>query len=186
MHFDRASRDRLPALLFVAVAFFHFALAWVCGPAGNWHGQTSEYYQLLTDAFLAGQTSLLVQPPAELLALPDPYDPVANAYQIARRVAHHGKYYLYFGPTPAIVLFLPYKVLTGSHLPSRLAVALFCAVGFACSCALFFLLAKREKWDCPRWLALPPCFPWEPRRASSSCSRAPHSTRWPSAPATVS
>jgi len=29
---------------------------------------------------------------------------------------------------------------------------LFCAVGFGCSCALFFLLAKREKWDCPPWL----------------------------------
>ena len=154
MHIDRASRDRLPALLFVAVAFFHIALAWVCGPAGNWHGQTSEYYQLLTDAFLAGQTSLLVQPPAQLLALPDPYDPAANAFlRLHDASLYHGKYYLYFGPTPALVLFLPYKVLTGSHLPSRIAVGLFCAGGFACSCALFFLLAKREKWDCPRWFA---------------------------------
>jgi hypothetical protein len=154
MQIDRTSRGRLPGLLFVAVAFFHLALAWVCGPAGNWHGQTSEYYQLLTDAFLAGQTSLLVQPPAQLLALPDPYDPVANAYlRLHDAALYHGKYYLYFGPTPAIVLFLPFKVLTGSQLPSRIAVALFCAGGFACSCALFFLLAKREKWDCPRWLA---------------------------------
>jgi hypothetical protein len=154
MQTERASRDRLPALVFVAVAFFHIALAWVCGPAGNWHGQTSEYYQLLTDAFLAGQTNLLVQPSAQLLALPDPYDPAANAFlRLHDASLYHGKYYLYFGPTPAIVLFLPYKVLTGSHLPSRLAVALFCAAGFACSCALFFLLVKCEKWDCPRWLA---------------------------------
>ena len=154
MQTERASRGRLPAPLFVAVAFFHIALAWVCGPAGNWHGQTSEYYQLLTDAFLAGQTSLLVHPPAQLLALPDPYDPVANAYlRLHDASLYHGKYYLYYGPTPAIVLFLPYKVLTGSHLPSRVAVALFCAAGFACSCALFFLLVKREKWDCPGWLA---------------------------------
>ncbi len=154
MHIDRPSRDRLPGLLFVAVAFFHFALAWICGPAGNWHGQTSEYYQLLTDAFLAGQTSLLVQPPAQLLALPDPYDPAANAYlRLHDASLYHGKYYLYFGPTPAIVLFLPYKILTGSHLPSRIAVALFCASGFACSCALFFLLSKREKWNYPGWFA---------------------------------
>src|SRR5260370_787147 len=53
-----ASRGRLPGLLFVAVACFHVTTAWVGGPAGNWPGQTSEYYQLLTDAFLAGQTSL--------------------------------------------------------------------------------------------------------------------------------
>ena len=153
MHSDRVARGRLPCLLFVAVASFHFATAWVGGPAGNWHGQTSEYYALLTDAFLAGQTSLLVQPSAEMLALPDPYDPVANArLRLHDASLYHGKYYLYFGPTPAIVLFLPYKLLTGSHLPTRIAVAWFCNCGFACSCGLFFLLAKREKWDCPRWL----------------------------------
>jgi len=153
MHSDRVARGRLPCLIFVAVASFHFATAWVGGPAGNWHGQTSEYYALLTDAFLAGQTSLLVQPPAEMLALPDPYDPVANArLRLHDASLYHGKYYLYFGPTPAIVLFLPYKLLTGSHLPTRIAVAWFCNCGFACSCGLFFLLVKREKWDCPGWL----------------------------------
>src|SRR5471030_2947323 len=152
MHLNPAARHRLPGFLFVAVASFHVATAWVGGPAANWHGQTSEYYALLTDAFLAGQTSLLVQPSAQLLALPDPHDPVANApFRLHDASLYHEKYYLYFGPTPALVLFLPYKLLTGSHFPTRLAVALFCAAGFACSCALFFLLAKREKWDCPPW-----------------------------------
>jgi hypothetical protein len=154
MHFNRGARGWLPGLAFVAVALFHGVIAWVGGPARNWHGQTSAYYALLTDAFLAGQTSLLVRPAAELLALPDPYDPAANGrFRLHDASLYHGKYYLYFGPTPAVVLFLPYRVLTGSHLPTRIAVALFCAGGFACSCALFFLLAKREKWDCPRWLA---------------------------------
>ena len=154
MRFNRVARGWLPGLAFVAVAFFHATIAWVGGPALNWHGQTSEYYALLTDAFLAGQTSLLVQPAAELLALPNPRDPAANGrFRLHDASLYHGRYYLYFGPTPALVLFLPYRVLTGSHLPSRIAVALFCAGGFACSCALFFLLAKREKWDCPRWFA---------------------------------
>jgi hypothetical protein len=154
MHFNRAARGRLPGLLFVAVVSFHLAVAWVGGPASNWHGQTSEYYALLTDAFLAGQTNLLVQPPAEMLALPNPYDPVRNGkFRLHDASLYHGKYYLYFGPAPALVLFLPYKVLTGSHLPSRIAVALFCTGGFACSCVLFFLLAKREKWDIPTWFA---------------------------------
>ena len=154
MHFNRVARGWLPGLGFLAVALFHAATAWVGGPALNWHGQTSEYYALLTDAFLAGQTSLLVQPAAKLLALPDPYDSSANGrFRLHDASLYHGKYYLYFGPTPALVLFLPYKVLTGSHLPARIGVALFCAGGFACSCGLFFLLAKREKWDCPRWFA---------------------------------
>jgi hypothetical protein len=154
MHLNRVARGWLPGLAFVAVAFFHAAIAWVGGPASNWHGQTSEYYALLTDAFLAGQTSLLVQPAAELLALPDPYDSAANGrFRLHDASLYHGKYYLYFGPTPALVLFLPYKVLTGSHLPGRAAVALFYTCGYACSCALFFLLARREKWDCPLWFA---------------------------------
>jgi hypothetical protein len=154
MHSNRVARGWLPGLAFVAVAFFHAAITWVGGPALNWHGQTSEYYALLTDGFLAGQTSLLVQPAAELLALPDPYDPAANGrFRLHDASLYHGKYYLYFGPTPALVLFLPYRVLTGSHLPARAAVAWFYTCGFACSCALFFLLAKREKWDCPRWFA---------------------------------
>ena len=154
MHFDRTTGHRIPILWFVAVTFFYVTTAWVGGPASNWKGQTPEYYALLTDAFLAGQTSLLVQPPAELLALPNPYDPTRNGeFRLHDASLYHGKYYLYFGPTPAVVLFLPFKVLTGSHLPSSVAVALFCTGGFACSCALFFLLAKLEKWDIPGWFA---------------------------------
>ena len=154
MHFEGIARHRAAGLWFVAVIVFYFTTAWVGGPASNWHGQTPEYYALLTDAFLAGQTSLLVQPPAELLALPNPYDPIRNAeFRLQDASLYHGKYYLYFGPTPALVLFLPFKVVTGSHLPSRIAVVLFCAGGFACSCGLFFLLAKLENWDIPAWFA---------------------------------
>ena len=144
------------ALLFLGISAFHFASAYGIGPASKltWGGRTAEHYALLTDAFLAGRTSLLVRPDPELLALSNPYDPVANVnYRLHDASLYGGKYYLYFGPAPAIVLFVPYKVLTGSHLPARAAVALFCIGGFACSCALFFLLVKREKWVCPFWLA---------------------------------
>lgn len=143
-------------LLFLGISVFHFASAYGIGPASNatWGGRTAEYYALLTDAFLAGKTSLLVKPAPELLALRNPFDPVANVnYRLHDASLYGGKYYLYFGPAPAIVLFVPYKVLTGSHLPARAAVALFCIGGFACSCALLFLLVKREKWVCPFWLA---------------------------------
>lgn len=141
------------ALLFVGLSALHFASAYAPGPAPNWGGKTSEYYPLLTDAFLAGQTSLLVLPDPRLLALPNPWDPAANSrYRLHDASLYQGKYYLYFGPTPALVLFLPYKVLTGSYLPTRVAVALFCIGGYAFSCVLFFMLARREKWVCPFWL----------------------------------
>jgi hypothetical protein len=152
---DRGAAVKFGGLLFAAVTAYHVATAWIGGPASNWYGKTSEYYPLLTDAYLAGQTSLLVKPSPELLALPDPYDHIANAkYRLHDASLYHGKYYLFYGPTPVLVLFLPYKLLTGVHLQTRVAVALFCIIGFACSSVLFFLLAKREKWDCPPWFAL--------------------------------
>jgi len=148
-----ALRRPILALLFLAISALHFAAAYVPGPARNWHGETSEYYPLLTDAFLAGRTSLLIAPDPRLLALPDPYDPVANAnYRLHDASLYRGRYYLYFGPAPAIVLFLPYKLLTGSYLPTRAAVALFSIGGFGYSCLLFFRLARWEKWICPLWL----------------------------------
>ena len=163
---NRVARGWLPGLAFVAVAVVHGVVAWVGGPARNWHGQTSEYYALLTDAFLAGQTSLLVQPAAELLALPNPYDPIANGrFRLHDATLYHGKYYLYFGPTPAIVLFLPYKVLTGSHLPAR-ASRWLCSVPLAsparvpCSFSWRSVRNGIARGGSPR----PPCSPSEPRR----------------------
>ena len=48
-----------------------------------------------------------------------------------------GKFYLYFGPTPAL-LMLPWRVVFGHHLPQRLAVAAFASGGVA---ALALLIA---------------------------------------------
>src|SRR5579862_243706 len=143
----------LLALLMLSISAFYMFRACKGGAAQNL-GKTSEYYDLLTDAFLAGRTSLLLEPAPELLALPNPFDPDANRpYRLHDASLYHGKYYLYYGPTPALVLFLPFKLLTGFHLPNRVAVALFCMAGFLCSCALFFRLADRQQWICPFWLA---------------------------------
>ncbi len=67
----------------------------------------SRYFDRQADAFLAGQLSLKEKPPAELLALADPYD-----WQERERLSignyiwdaslYNGKYYLYWGPVPAL------------------------------------------------------------------------------------
>ncbi len=57
----------------------------------------AEYYSPLADAFARGQTHLPVEPAPELLALPDPYDPVANApYRFHDALLYQGRYYLYW------------------------------------------------------------------------------------------
>ena len=66
--------------------------------------EPSNFYGLLGDAFLSGQTYLKITPSPQLLALADPYDPHANApYLLWDASLYNGKYYLYFGPGPALI-----------------------------------------------------------------------------------
>jgi tetratricopeptide (TPR) repeat protein len=54
---------------------------------------------------------------------------------------YKGKLYLYWGVTPALLLFWPYVALTGQYLFHRQAVAIFCTIGFLASVGLL-----RELW----------------------------------------
>ena len=75
-------------------------------------------YEELADAFMAGHTYLLRDPPAGLLALSDPWDPKANALYrnppvtdatqpykgVHDLTLYNGKLYLQWGPFPALAL----------------------------------------------------------------------------------
>ena len=66
-----------------------------------------EHYPMLAEAFSHGQVSLLQRPSAELLALPDPYDPAMNAgLKIHDALLFKDRYYIYSGPVPAVLLMI--------------------------------------------------------------------------------
>ncbi len=110
------------------------------------------YYPLLADGFLAGQLSLPVEPKPELLQLPDPYDPDQNQpYRMHDLSLYHGKYYLFSGPAPALLAFVPWKALTGQPLPQYLAVLLFCSVHFLALTVLLRLITARVAPTTPSW-----------------------------------
>ena len=101
------------------------------------------YYNLLVDGFLDGQLGVPVRPQRALLALPDPYDPVANdGHRQNDAALFRGRYYLYFGPTPAVVFFLPARLL-GLRVTEALATAVFALGAFAAQLALLDLLLRR-------------------------------------------
>ena len=107
------------------------------------------YYNLLVQGFRAGQLNLPAPVPAGLSQLPDPYDPVAN--EPYRATLHdtsyyRGKIYLYFGVTPALVLFWPYAALTGQYLSQGSAAVIFCTAGFLASA---WLLLAIRRWHFP-------------------------------------
>jgi hypothetical protein len=124
------------------------AALWTADGVAPWDGDLHNawhHYEYMAEGFLRGHTYLSVDPDPRLLDLADPYDPAANKpYRIWDASLYQGKYYLYYGPAPAVVLMLPWRVLTGHALPQRLAVALFAVIGLAALALLFRGLRDRH------------------------------------------
>ncbi len=135
----------------VGVLFFYLALVGgaitiYAGKCTSWDlsAITSEDrgpYGQLADAFMAGQLSLLIHPDPSLDKISDPYRHRGDAsflwdysYFRTKEDVNGGKYYLYWGPVPALIANAPWKIMTGSPLNQRLSLLLivsFSVVSFA-------------------------------------------------------
>ena len=95
----------LTALSAVAVAMIYVFFVSV-GTWSKWPA-TTDFYAQLAKAFDQGQVSLLTQPDPSILALQNPYQ-----YDELRKKAtyiwdislYKGKYYIYWGPAPAVIM----------------------------------------------------------------------------------
>ncbi len=104
----------------------------------------NSYYNLLVQGFRAGQLDLKEEMLPKLAQLADPYTATPLRPNGVMDLSYYkGKLYLYFGVTPALVLFWPYLALTGHYLFNRVAVAIFCAVGFLASMGILVGLWRR-------------------------------------------
>lgn len=131
------------AALILVLGFYHwtFLTNYSPPPAFPYYtGQGANLYNLSVEGYLHGILSFVVKPGPELLALPDPYDNIANAaYCIRETSLYNGHYYLYFGPVPAISIFLPLRLLIGHHTNDAVAVA---AMGAGCFLISFLTLLR--------------------------------------------
>jgi tetratricopeptide (TPR) repeat protein len=113
-------------------------------------GAQDSYYNLLVQGFQAGQLNVKRDPSPGLDQLADPYDPAVNTTYLWH-VSHlsyelsyyHGKLYLYFGVTPALVLFWPCELITGHYLLHRQAVVIFFSLGFLLVTAMVHGIQRR-------------------------------------------
>ena len=138
------------ALLFAA---FYWWSAQAANPPFEWHYDKIGAYNLLTRGFVQGQLSVPIPPSAELLALPDPWDPERNApYAWQDFVLYNRRYYVYHGVTPAILLFLPWRLIARRDLPESFAVLLFCMLGYLFSAATLLRLLAAMGARPPAWL----------------------------------
>ena len=82
------------------------------------------YNQGLVDAILDGNIYLSFEPSEEFLQLENPYDALNRDSDLINRdedylwdaAYYNGKFYVYFGILPVLVIFLPFYLITGKYL----------------------------------------------------------------------
>jgi hypothetical protein len=112
-------------------------------------------YDLQAEGFRSGHLYLTVQPPAELLAKKDPFDPANAPLWFWDASLHGGHYYLYWGPLPALVI-AGYKAAfhitkpVGDQYPLFFFYTLYLLAGTL----LIDRMAKRLFGGIPLWLEI--------------------------------
>ncbi len=140
--------------VFVLGAVFYL---WTAGTSYTLelNGSQTDPYNLLATAFLHLHLSV-GRPPAGLLKLPEPYNPVANStFQLHPRDIHdfalyHGKLYLTWGPTPVLVLLVPLH-LFGLEPSTSLTAAIFAVLGLGFALAVLRVVV-RQLGRAPLWM----------------------------------
>ena len=121
-------------------------------------GAQNSYYNLLAQGFREGHLSLKRETPPELAQPGAALD--GRLLQDHAWLENHGLYdlsyykgklYLYFGVTPALVLFWPYVALTGHYLPHKDAVVILLSAGFLAGAGLLWAVWRRYFKETGAW-----------------------------------
>jgi tetratricopeptide (TPR) repeat protein len=122
-------------------------------------GAQDSYYNLLAQGFREGHLSLKREAPPELAqpgaaldgGLLEDHAWLENhgLYDLSY---YKGKLYLYFGVTPALVLFWPYAALTGHYLPHKDAVVILLSAGFLAGAGLLWAVWRRYFRETGAWV----------------------------------
>lgn len=116
-----------------------------------------DQYAHTADALLHGKTHLMLPVPKELTQLSNPYDPAARNELLKNGVSniywdyayYNGHWYSYFGLLPAVLLFLPYQLISqiwvpgGAMLPTSAATLVFLTFFFIAGSLLVIRLLQK-------------------------------------------
>ena len=116
-------------------------------PAEGGQVVDSNQYNHLANAFIAGRVSIDLPVAETLRQLENPYDRNNRVYVMREAREHYymdyayykGQYYSYFGPLPALLLFVPFKLLTGHDLQTNTAVTI---LALTASLGIGYLMAQ--------------------------------------------
>ena len=125
----------------LAVCSYYYWDARAAGVKFLWTYELGGYYDLFGRAVAGGHLYLPVEPSPQLLALPNPWDPAVDpSLRLEDAALFHGRYYIYHGVAPGVLLFAPWRLIIGHDLPENFALFLLCAGGFLLSCGAFVRL----------------------------------------------
>ncbi|MBR3104101.1 MAG: hypothetical protein IKH46_09820 [Lachnospiraceae bacterium] len=109
------------------------------------------FYRELAHALAEGHTEIGLKVSPELLAMEDPYDPVARLEQevpfYLDYAFYHGKYYVYFGVIPCLLFYLPLYALFGVDVPGWLVLVSLVWLIVLGNALLLLNMAKRYRPD---------------------------------------
>lgn len=117
------SNFKQEAVLLVITCIFMLLIAFINIHANNYES-LDLYNKQLIDALMNKQLSLLQEPTEDFKNLEDPYDVssrdgngiLRDRDYIWDACYYNESFYVYFGILPALVIFLPYTLLTGKYL----------------------------------------------------------------------
>jgi hypothetical protein len=92
--------------------------------------EPAAYYELLTDAVVHGRTSLRLEPDPRLAQLENPWAGPQGIPRAHDATYFQGRYYLYFGVTPVVLVLAPWRWLTGTFLTDPAAILVFLSLGY--------------------------------------------------------
>jgi len=115
-----------------------------------------QHNNFVVDAIIEGRTYFDYGNPEKLLNAERPYDVnwlSANGYKsgsdwVLDWTYYKGKFNSYFGVVPAVLLYLPYKLITGNYLSNQAGVFLFIAIAVVLMAMLWRFLVKKYMPDC--------------------------------------
>lgn len=150
------SRHRVEAVLVaVATACVLWFFYWTTEANDGFQDKGDvDYFRLMVSGWRKGQLHLDKEPDPKLLALADPYDPAQNAgLKLGDASLYRGRYYIYFGPVPALLVMWPYTAITGSEMCVGEAAFVFAVIAFLALVALWLALRRRYFPASAAWIA---------------------------------
>lgn len=124
-----------------------------------WNGEIPDHrnqYEIAAESLLDGHLYLNYDVDERLLEMDNPYDPAAREelgveYHFDHAF-YNGHYYMYFGVVPVFLLFLPFRLITGTALTTYHATQIFVAIFIFGVFRLLFFLSKKFFKELPKVL----------------------------------